>query len=103
LYRALTGRAPFAKAEDDRREAPPLASARNSAVSTSWDVFLAKALHPDPAQRFADASVMDAALPPLAPGAALPPAASLGGESSAGALVSATTRYGKGALVHRDV
>ncbi|HEY4220629.1 MAG TPA: protein kinase, partial [Myxococcota bacterium] len=46
LYRALTGRAPFARAEDDRREKPPLASSVEKSVPAAWDELLARALHP---------------------------------------------------------
>jgi tetratricopeptide (TPR) repeat protein len=102
LYRALTGKPPFARAEDDRRQAPPRASSVNANVPPAWDDFLAKALHPDPAQRFADAAEMDAALPAVAPGLVLPPAASLGGETQTQNVHQATSRYARGALVRRD-
>ena len=96
LYRALTGRPPFARAEDDRRRAPAPAG-----VSASWDAFLARALDPDPARRFADATEMAAELPPVPAGATAPPAASLGGEERRVEIVDAADRYDKTALVER--
>lgn len=102
LYRALTGKPPFARAEDDRRRAPPTPSSVNPAVLPAWDAFLEKALHPDASQRFVDAAEMVAALPAVPAGLALPPAASLGGEQQAHAVLQASSRYSKGALVHRE-
>ncbi len=102
LYRALTGRPPFARAEDDRREPPPRASTVNPALPPAWDAFLERALEPDAAKRFVDAAEMDAALPPLPAGFALPAAASLGGDAVGGQVVGASSRYAKGALVFRE-
>lgn len=102
LYRALTGVPPFARAEDDRRHGPAPASSRNPSVPAPWDQLLAKALAPDPAQRFADAAELDAALPPLPPSVVLPPAASLGGAARDTAVLAGASRYAKGALVHRE-
>ncbi len=102
LYRALTGVPPFARAEDDRRNGPVPPSSRNPSVPVAWDALLARALDPDPAKRFADATEMDAALPPLSSTLVLPPAASLGGESRDPAVLAGASRYAKGALVHRE-
>lgn len=102
LYRALTGVPPFARAEDDRRNAPSPPSLRNPRVPAAWDALLARALDPDPARRFADATEMDAALPALSTSFVLPPAASLGGESRDPAVLAGASRYAKGALVHRE-
>jgi tetratricopeptide (TPR) repeat protein len=102
LYRALTGKPPFARAEDDRRSAPPRASEVNPAVPAAWDSFLARALHPDASQRFADAAEMDSAMPPVAPALVLPPAASLGGETQVHIVHEGASRYAKGGLVHRE-
>lgn len=102
LYRALTGKPPFARAEDDRRRAPPAPSSVSPQVPPAWDAFLQRALDPDPAQRFADAAEMDAALPSVTPGLVLPAAASLGGDQKAHAVLQAASRYAKGSLVHRE-
>lgn len=103
LYRALTGRPPFARAEDDRRRAPPRPSGVRAEISPAWDSFLDKALHPEPSQRFLDAAEMEAALPSLASQEMLPPAASLGGDLRAGTVVQGSTRYAKGALIDREL
>lgn len=100
LFRALTGRPPFLRAEDDRREAPQPASSVNLRVSPLWDAFLARALHPDPNARFADASEMEAALPPLPPELVLPSGRALTGARPQ-AVLATHTRYAKGGLVWR--
>jgi Protein kinase domain len=101
LYRALTGRPPFMRAEEDRRRAPALASAIAPHVDAAWDAFLARALSPDPAQRFTDADEMARLLPPLPHALALPVAASLMTTAGAVAVVGRADRYAKGALVDR--
>ena len=103
IYRAFTGVAPFARAEDDRRCSPRRPSSLNPSLPPAWDELLSRALHADPAKRFADAAELAAALPPLPVGFLLPPAMALGGATTdAGPLVEAS-RYQKGALVQRDV
>lgn len=103
LYRALTGRTPFAHAEDDRRRPPPPASSFVPAVPATWDAFLARALEPDPARRFQDAVEMATALPGLPRGHMLPPALTVESERSGGAVLEGQrTRYARGALVHRE-
>lgn len=100
LYRALTGRPPFLRAEDDRREAPPLASTVNAAVPTAWDDFLARALHPTPEARFADADELGAAIPPLPPSFTLPGGAPLAAPRAT-TVLGTSDRYAKGGLVWR--
>lgn len=102
LYRALTGRPPFARAEDDRRSAPRPVSELVPALGPAWDAFFAKALAPRAADRFQSAREMAEALPRLPEGYSLPKAASLAGESPAPVILEETHRYSKGALVFRD-
>jgi serine/threonine-protein kinase len=105
MYRALTGRPPFARIEDDRRLAPPAANIARASIDAAWTAFLARALHPDPAQRFADAAEMAAAMPPLRAESTLPTAAALAGAEAArgagGAISGQASRYAKGGLVDR--
>ncbi len=110
IFRALTGRPPFSAATADRTTAPPKPSALNVRVPPTWDAFLEKALHPDPAQRFGSADEMLRALPHSAGAAAvtfeLPRAQGLGGLSisseSRKEPHAAGGRYVKGALFARD-
>jgi hypothetical protein len=102
LYRALTGTPPFARAEDDRRAPPRPASAMVPGLDPAWDPFFAKALSPHAEERFLSAKDMEAALPPVAPGYALPAAGSLAGETEAPVVASGAGRYDKGGLVFRD-
>lgn len=100
LFRALTGRPPFLRAEDDRREAPQPASSVNLRVPPAWDAFLARALNPDPAARFADAAEMAAALPALEADFVLPAGLALTGARPQ-AVLATHTRYAKGGMVWR--
>jgi tetratricopeptide (TPR) repeat protein len=103
VYRALTGRPPFSAATADRSAPPPLARTLNATVPESWELFLARALHPDVAQRFASADEMRAALPTTSTSTlTLPKAVSLGGLVVANERKAAgDERYIKGALVQR--
>ena len=100
LYRALTGVPPFARAEEDRSVAPPLASTQNAAVPAAWDAFFTRALSPKPAQRFASADDMMAALPVLSSSFVLP-ASSRATPAERAAIASDAERYQKGALAQR--
>jgi tetratricopeptide (TPR) repeat protein len=112
LYRALTGRAPFARAEDDRRHPPPPARTVRADVPPEWEAFLARGLAPEDAHRFVDAAEMFAAVPSLPSGHALPQAlplelpvdASLDADQPKLAALSSggLDRYRKGDLVRRD-
>lgn len=101
LYRALTGRPPFPAATTDRTAAPPTAASINQALPPAWSDFLAQALHPDPAIRFASADEMLSALPPPLHGE-LPAARALGTSTSGREAHDAgAERYVKGPLVER--
>ncbi len=102
LYRALTGRPPFARAEDDRRRAPPRPSELVPALAGAWDALLLRALAPDAADRFPSARHMAEALPPVPDGAALPQAESLAGEAPAAVVLERADRYAKGPLAYED-
>lgn len=102
LYRALTGRPPFARAEDDRRRAPPRPSSFARSLAGAWDEFLLQALSPEVEGRFPSARVMREAMPPLPLAAALPQAESLAGEAPAPVVIESADRYGKGPLVFRE-
>lgn len=73
LYFALTGRAPFEGGDRDAvvraqlHAPPPVASVRARGVSPALDRVLVRALLKDPADRFADAAEMRAALQAAAP------------------------------------
>ncbi len=103
LYRALTGSPPFDHAAADRRQAPARARERRSDLPEEWDAFLAKALAPKAADRFADAASFAEALPPVPPETVLPKAATPGGRKSIPAPISleASDRYSRGALSWR--
>lgn len=100
LFRALTGRPPFLRAEDDRRLAPPRAPSLNAAVPPAWDAFLARALDTAPEARFADADEMAAAIPALPPSFTLPAGAPLAVPRSS-TVLGAADRYAKGGLMWR--
>lgn len=102
LYRALTGRPPFARAEDDRRKAPPRPSTFVPALAGAWDDVLLRALAPSADDRFSSAREMREAIPPLPPDAALPQAESLAGEAPAPVVLESADRYDKGPLVFQD-
>jgi hypothetical protein len=104
MFRALTGRPPFARIEDDRRQAPLAASTVRSDIDPAWSAFLARALSPNIQERFADAAEMAAALPPLRAELALPAATSLStGIAGHANVESHAARYAKGGLVDRPV
>lgn len=102
LYRALTGRPPFARAEDDRRKAPPPPSTFVPALAGAWDEFLLRALAPNADDRFPSAREMRDAIPPLPPYAELPQASSLAGDTAVPVVLESTDRYSKGPLVFQD-
>lgn len=76
LYFALTGRAPFEGGDRDAivraqlHAPPPVASVRARGVSPALDRVLVRAMLKNPADRFADAAEMRAALEATAPAAA---------------------------------
>ncbi len=76
LYRALTGRKPFAGATDAMTTmavltmTPPPPSTFNTLLSKSMDAVIAKALEKDPAQRFESARAMRSAIEAAMPGPA---------------------------------
>jgi hypothetical protein len=100
LFRALTGRIPFSRAEDDRRRPAPSARSLAAGVPEAWDAFLARSLAVDPGDRFADAMEMAQALPHLSPSHPLPAAAATR-IAPAHLVTSKTARYAKGGLVDR--
>lgn len=102
LYRGLTGRPPFARPEDDRRAAPPLPSLARAELAGAWDIFLMRALAPEPKDRFTTSEGMLEAMPDVPPGLQLPSAASLAGTDQGAQLEEATDRYAKGPLIYRD-
>lgn len=104
LYRAFTGRAPFSRAEEDRRQAPPPASSLEQSVPPAWDAFFHKALHPVADQRFRDAAEMSSALPTVPPDHVLPSALLVAqGARDAVRLTSHSARYARGGLVQREL
>lgn len=108
VYRALTGRPPFAAASSNRQTAPVSAHVVNPQVPLAWSAFLDKALNPDEAQRFTSADEMLQALPPPLSTSThaleLPPALSLATSTTAGAQTrdASSERYVKGALVAKE-
>jgi tetratricopeptide (TPR) repeat protein len=102
LYRALTSQPPFARAEDDRREAPRAPSLLRGELAGEWDAFLLRALSPRAGDRFVSADEMREAMPPVPRAGELLRAESLGGDAPAPVSLERTDRYAKGPLVYRD-
>ena len=102
LYRACTGRAPFSSAEADRRQLPPPPSSLHPAMGTGWDAFFVRALAPNPAERFQNASEMSQALAQLDANFLLPGSNALDDDVGENAIQEETHRYRKGDLVYRD-
>ncbi len=100
LFRALCGRPVFARAEQDRRQPPALASAVRADVPAAWDEFFSRALAVVPAERFVDAAQMAAALPSVAP-PELPAASALGGHVTGRVIDAQSARYQRLGLVDR--
>lgn len=102
LYRALTGRPPFARAEDDRRSAPPRPSLFARSLAGPWDEFLLKALSADVEDRYPTARDMREAMPPVPEVTGLPQSETVAGEAPAAVVLESADRYAKGPLVFRE-